>query len=218
MDALEAKFGPLVDKSVQDPCRLCRVPGTTNRRGRATPTRPFRQCKLIDTPERTGELVTVELIREATAVLRKESENPLTTKVHPSADDCDRTTAIDALNHLSPVRAANYDDWLKVGMALHNVGDDMLQHWDTWSRSCPEKYDEGVCAEKWGTFTRSESGIGIGSLLMWAKQDTGWSPSRRGRAVPPPTQDAPQSANPRTPSCRLSPTTSAGGMIPHFAE
>lgn len=75
----------------------------------------------------------------------------------------------------------------------------MLTEWDWWSRSCPEKYEDGACAAKWQTF-QSSGGVKLGSLIHWARED-GWrmpSPavSRNGKArmagirihglVPPP--------------------------------
>src|SRR5262249_41691813 len=38
----------------------------------------------------------------------------------------------------------------------------------------------GVCAEKWATFTAG--GIGLGSLVHWARQD-GWEPTRRTKTT-----------------------------------
>src|SRR5262245_55134596 len=58
--------------------------------------------------------------------------------------------ALEALGHLSPERAANYDDWLHVGMALHAVSDTeaMLAAWDLWSKQCEAKYVPDICALK----------------------------------------------------------------------
>jgi hypothetical protein len=91
----------------------------------------------------------------------------------------DRELAREALAHLSTSRAAGYGDWLAVGMVLHSVGDDLLPDWETWSRLCPEKYTEGACAAKWATFA-SGGGLTLGSLIHWAKQDSGWTPSAGG--------------------------------------
>lgn len=84
----------------------------------------------------------------------------------------DAEIALSALSGLNKSRADGYDSWLCVGMALKNIGDDLLSAWDQWSMNCSEKYAEGVCAKKWVTFRRS--GLGIGSLIHWAKED-GWN-------------------------------------------
>jgi hypothetical protein len=93
----------------------------------------------------------------------------------------DRTLALSALRGLGPARAAGYDDWLKVGMALHSVdpSEAMLAVWDNWSRSAPDASEDGACASKWRSFGRG--GITLGSLLYWAKAD-GWTPSTNGKA------------------------------------
>ena len=86
----------------------------------------------------------------------------------------ERELAIDALAGLSKSRAAGYDDWLHVGMALHSVDSaaEMLTEWERWSQSCAEKYTPGTCEEKWSSFAGG-AGVGIGSLIHWARQD-GW--------------------------------------------
>jgi hypothetical protein len=88
----------------------------------------------------------------------------------------DRERALMALAGLSKHRAIGYSDWLAVGMALHSVdpSESMLEIWDSWSKSCVEKYVEGACARKWRSFRGS--GLGLASLIYWAKQDGGWNP------------------------------------------
>jgi hypothetical protein len=192
LDELARKFGALVDTSVKDAARLARVPGTINRRGHETPTRPFRLCHFLDVPQYTG-LVTTEMIRSATDNMTREREQRECEKKNdrfsfPGADD--RAKAVEALRHLSQNRTVNYTDWVNVGMALHNIADDLLEEWDTWSRGCPEKYEQGACAKKWKSFTRG-GGLGIGSLLFWAKQDSPKSASYSAGHAPAgaPSQD-----------------------------
>ena len=70
-----------------------------------------------------------------------------------------------------------YQDWLKVGMALHSTGagKEAFDLWDTWSQR-GASYGEGECAYRWSTFTRG-AGITIGSLLHMARS-AGWRPLR----------------------------------------
>lgn len=58
----------------------------------------------------------------------------------------------DLLNAISP--DCDYDEWLKVGMALKHEGAD-VSVWDNWS-SRGHKYKSGECAKKWRSFKRSE--------------------------------------------------------------
>ena len=76
------------------------------------------------------------------------------------------------LRSLSSLRADDYDSWVRVGMALHSVGDDsLLFDWDSWS-SQSAKWEQGECDRKWATF---EAGgpTTLGTLGSWAKED-GW--------------------------------------------
>jgi hypothetical protein len=95
----------------------------------------------------------------------------------------DRELALAALAGIHKQRATTYGDWIGVGMALHSVSDDLLDDWDKWSQSCPDKYEPGACAEKWASFRGCGRGITLGTLIFWAKQD-GWAfPSRNGHAA-----------------------------------
>jgi hypothetical protein len=141
--------------------------------------------KLEETPaeigERTAELAELYYLvfGDGEPVRRKASRQP-----RPQ----DRSLALSALEGLSPSLATNYRDWLGVGMALHAVGDDqeMLDAWDRWSRHDTEKYEDGVCKKKWESFGK-KGGLGLGSLIYWARQN-GWelprSPSRDETSTP----------------------------------
>jgi hypothetical protein len=93
----------------------------------------------------------------------------------------DRELALSALGGLNSSLASNYLDWLRVGMALHSVGSDrqMLEAWDSWSRQCPEKYQPGACEAKWQSLGK-KGGLGIGSLIHWARE-AGWEMPKSGR-------------------------------------
>ena len=83
----------------------------------------------------------------------------------------DREVALSALAGLKVERASGYDSWLRIGMALFTISPDLLTAWDQWSQKCPEKYVAGACEKKWQSFKKG--GLGIGSLIHWAKED-GW--------------------------------------------
>jgi hypothetical protein len=104
-------------------------------------------------------------------------------KDHGSPDPQEqRALALEALAHI-PERALDYWDWLYTGMALHAVDDSsaMLSEWDSWSRQHGgDKYDAECCAKKWPTFTKA-GGLGIGSLVHWAKQN-GFKPRARSKS------------------------------------
>lgn len=81
----------------------------------------------------------------------------------------DAVKARAALSVLNVLDFTAYEDWIEVGMALHSVGDaTLLIDWDEWSQGDPNRYQEGVCIEKWDTFN-SDGGLGLGSLIKAAE-------------------------------------------------
>ncbi|HEY7315399.1 MAG TPA: PriCT-2 domain-containing protein, partial [Gemmataceae bacterium] len=112
---------------------------------------------------------------------------PVRRKVSRQKRPDDRKLALSALDGLSTSLATNYWDWLRVGMALHGVSDDgeMLDAWDRWSRHDAEKYEEGACKRKWESFGK-KGGLGLGSLIYWARQN-GWELPRFRPKVEPAT-------------------------------
>lgn len=97
------------------------------------------------------------------------SESPPSNNGHKKLSDLE--IARSALAGISSSLASDYASWLQVGMALKSVSEDLLQAWDNWSQLCPDKYAAGACQEKWGGFRKS--GLSIGSLIYWARQN-GW--------------------------------------------
>ncbi|HPQ72304.1 MAG TPA: PriCT-2 domain-containing protein, partial [bacterium] len=89
-----------------------------------------------------------------------------------------------ALDHISP--DVSYDDWLRIGMALHHWDPQAgLAIWDAWSTR-GEKYVDGEPPLKWDGFT-SGGGVTLGTLFDMAKK-AGWSPPEKQRA-PLPTDE-----------------------------
>jgi putative DNA primase/helicase len=88
----------------------------------------------------------------------------------------DLALVADALRSLKPM-AADYHSWLRIGMALYELGASGLSIWDAWSKECDEKYQFGVCAEKWATFAPASElngdGLSLGWLFYEAEQ-AGW--------------------------------------------
>ena len=80
------------------------------------------------------------------------------------------------LAHLDFERAVDYEEWLAIGMALHQVDDSLLQDWVEWSAQAPN-FQPGVCEDKWRTFERlpggpsPEGARGLQTLRAKAKED-----------------------------------------------
>lgn len=71
------------------------------------------------------------------------------------------------------ISAQNRDTWLNIGMALHSTagGPDAFALWDTWSQSCPEKYNPVHQTRTWISFrNKGLDGITIATLFGLAKE------------------------------------------------
>jgi P4 family phage/plasmid primase-like protien len=68
---------------------------------------------------------------------------------------------------LSPKRADDYEDWLRVGFICFNecVG---MEMWDAWSKQS-RKYTAGCCVEKWSGFKKGN--LTVATLWKWLKAD-----------------------------------------------
>jgi len=94
---------------------------------------------------------------------RKPEPAPL-LRIPDPASDAQR--ARDYLARIPASAADDYDEWVKVGMALHSVGDDsLLTDWIDWS-AASGKFEPGICEAKWSTFTGN--GVGLGTLFHLA--------------------------------------------------
>ena len=80
------------------------------------------------------------------------------------------------LEFLSEDRAVDYEEWITIGMSLHQIDDSLLEAWIIWSEQAPN-FQQGVCESKWNTFERLEGGpapegsCGIHTLRAKAKED-----------------------------------------------
>jgi len=75
-----------------------------------------------------------------------------------------------------------YDEWIKVGLALYNITDghqDGLDVWDAWSQKDTQNYCKEYLITKWNNYMNGadvEKLIGKGSLQRWAEQDNPTNP------------------------------------------
>lgn len=100
--------------------------------------------------------------------------------------ESDSSRARDYLARIPTADADDYDTWVRVGMALHSVGDDsLLQDWIDWSASSG-KFEPGVCEAKWRTFQAGGGGVSLGTLAHMAGHEKSRpSPAERPSATKP---------------------------------
>lgn len=72
---------------------------------------------------------------------------------------------------LSEERASNYNDWMRLGWCLRNIDHRLLSKWDQFSQKSP-KYKPGECDNLWRHMRITKGGLGVGTMYMWAKQDS----------------------------------------------
>ena len=74
---------------------------------------------------------------------------------------------LDALE-FAPGEEYEYEDWLKIGMALKHEGYD-FDVWDNWSRNDP-KYSREDNLYKWNSFGEVANPVGAGTIINIAKE------------------------------------------------
>ncbi|WP_291289281.1 AAA family ATPase [Enorma sp.] len=84
-----------------------------------------------------------------------------------------------ALDYIDPA-SLSYQEWLEVGMALHESGLP-LGLWDSWSRRDARRYHEGECGRKWAGFGSGDGRVTSGTVAKMAR-DRGWRPAPQGGA------------------------------------
>lgn len=75
------------------------------------------------------------------------------------------------LDYIDP-SFCTYQEWVQVGMALKIEGYD-VSDWDAWSRRDGGRYHAGECAQKWRTFTGTDSPVTGATIVDMAKKG-GW--------------------------------------------
>lgn len=90
----------------------------------------------------------------------------LGNKVQMSDEDKDFVSNL--MKCLSYSRANNYNDWMHLGWALHNIDDSLLSTWIEFSKH-GDTYKSGECEALW--YKMQNKVMGMPSLRFWAKMD-----------------------------------------------
>lgn len=89
--------------------------------------------------------------------------------------DCDCEVIVEALNAI-PNNDLDYDEWLKIGMALQACDETLLGEFQRWSATS-QKHNPQTTAQKWKSFN-SNGKVQTGTIFHIAKQH-GWKRARQ---------------------------------------
>ena len=81
-------------------------------------------------------------------------------------DEIRRATFLVSL--LDDQRAKDFDSWMRIGWALHNVDISLISVWNEFSKKS-SKFKNGECEKAW--YKMRDEGLTIRSLMLWAEQD-----------------------------------------------
>lgn len=158
--------------STKDLARVLRLPGSCNCKIKGDPK--FVTVELFDRRYDPGDfrehLEVVVPVRAAKPIA------PGTSSIAGTGDkasDADVFVAKMCMKSMGSTRAVDRDNWIGVGMALKSMGrQELFSCWDSFSRLCSDKYDEQDTLKTWDSF-RPIGTIGLGSLIHWARSDSG---------------------------------------------
>lgn len=174
---LSKRFGG--DPAVHDLCRVLRLPGSWHQKNE-----PHRVKIIYENPDPPyAAAVFTALLKLYLDVvpsgaseinLAHEFDQWLASQRHAAVST---EQVSEMLDHID--KAEDYNQWLKVGMALHQWGAEGLPLWLKWS-SQATNYDEEVCRARWPSFS-GYSGVKVtmGTLFHFAKIG-GWHPPMAG--------------------------------------
>jgi P4 family phage/plasmid primase-like protien len=79
----------------------------------------------------------------------------------------------DHVLNLKDERFIDYNQWVQVGICLHNIHPDLLDVFLDFSSQYEEKYNEAECINKWNSLTFRNDGdrLGEGTLRYWSRED-----------------------------------------------
>lgn len=81
------------------------------------------------------------------------------------------------LEYIDPSQCS-YEEWLNVGLALHQEGYPMFI-WEEWSADDGERFHEGECAAKWASFGRYTGKLVTGATITQMAKENGWTSKRK---------------------------------------
>ena len=121
-------------------------------------------------PEQVETVTAFEAKEEETRRNMHVTKRIIGTEINQKTAHCENIEHIESIVDLLNVdRCKNYEQWIRLGWCLRSIDNRLVKKWDEFSAKCPSKYKRGECERLWDRMR--DSGISIGSLHMWARQD-----------------------------------------------
>jgi Primase C terminal 2 (PriCT-2) len=142
-------------------------------RVRALPWQPFplSQAAQAEHDRREDEMCTRAAMKLEDRI--RQSEALCVLEGQSTCDESiDAALARELWPLLSVHRANTYEAWRDVGFAMHITSPELLDAWHAFSAQSA-KYVPETCAHFWERLDPMRGGLGLGSIVMWAKEDTG---------------------------------------------
>ena len=113
-----------------------------------------------------GKLICYDYIVRDQKEKKNDSNTDSETRIYEQSND----EIIFILSLISTDRCDEYQDWIKIGMALKNDGY-QIDIWKNWSKQS-KKYDESYLENAWNNFTdNNDNRISSKSIYYYAKED-----------------------------------------------
>lgn len=132
--------------------------------------RNFTIADMIQFKEDSVDIIDT-FIEEFNENRKRNNETPVKKYMNNSFQGVDLNTVKSLTDILSVERTESYQKWIEVGWCLHNIDENLLNKWIEFSERS-DKYREQAaisCQSIWHKM--SNTGLGLGTLHMWAKQD-----------------------------------------------
>lgn len=134
------------------------------------PDKPGRVAEMVTRHDGSGRAYGAAEVAAVLDVLDPPKPKPQRRPARGRAAVASRATSAqieELLRWIDPA-PLHYDDWLRVGMALHDAGEP-LDTWESWSARSP-KHDDSDMQRRWESFGRTSAGVTLGTLYHMAAQ------------------------------------------------
>jgi hypothetical protein len=150
------------DRAAKNPTRLTRLGGSIawNTGNKA---KSGRVIEIVEVKTLNNSPISYELLLGFYPI-KEPIKKPATAKSRLNVSNFNNPTDSEMLGMLSFLSPDCFrQEWLEIGMALHDAGYD-FSVWDKWSSGSPSKYDQADTVRVWNSF-HAGGGISLGTVV-----------------------------------------------------